>query len=166
MGENLDVPGRLSVRTPMQWAPYANGGFSAAPPDRFTRPMVTDGDYGFERVNVATQRADPDSLLNWLASLMRTRRECGEIGAGTWRNFETGADAVLGIRYDDDGSAIIVVNNLSRRRHTITLDLSEEEAGTATDLLADRRYEPIDPEHRQMRIEGFGYRWIRVGGIY
>nr|MBA2278097.1 trehalose synthase [Chloroflexia bacterium] len=166
MGENLDVPGRLSVRTPMQWTPYANGGFSTAEPDRFVRPMVAGGDHGFERVNVATQRADSDSLLNWLATLMRTRRECGELGAGSWRAIETGADAVLGLRYDHDGSAIVVVNNLSSRRATITLDMTEDEARTATDLLTDRRYEPIDPDKREMRIDPFGYRWLRVRGIY
>ncbi|MDQ4099567.1 MAG: alpha-amylase family glycosyl hydrolase, partial [Chloroflexota bacterium] len=168
MGENLDVPGRLSVRTPMQWAPYAHGGFSGAPPDRIVRPMLADGDYRYERVNVATQRADPDSLLNWLATLMRTRRECGEIGAGAWQAVETGNDAVLGMRYDLDGSAVLVVNNLSSRRATISLAMSEEEAKTATDLLADRRYEPLatDPTNPKMRIEGYGYRWLRLQGIY
>ena len=166
MGENLAVHGRLSVRTPMQWGPYPNGGFSTASPDDLVRPMLADGDYGYETVNVADQRADPDSLLNWQASLMRARRECGEIGAGAWQVMETGVDAVLGMRYDADDSAIIIVNNLSGRRISLNLALTENETKTATDILTDRRYDPLDPAAPKMRIEPYGFRWLRVRGIY
>jgi maltose alpha-D-glucosyltransferase/alpha-amylase len=166
MGENFALDGRLSVRAPMQWTSYDNGGFSSADPGCFVRPILSGGDYGFEQVNVASLRADRDSLLNWMAALIRTRRECGEIGAGSCRNLETGSDAVLGLRFDNRDSAIVVLNNLSPRRHTITLDFSEREIATATDLFCDRPYEPIDPESQRMRIEGFGYRWLRLEGIY
>ena len=168
MGENLELPGRLSVRAPMQWTSYDNGGFSTAPSERFVRPVLAEGDYGFERVNVATQRSDPGSLLNWLASLIRTRRECGEIGAGSCRVIDTGNDAVLGLRYDDPAhdSAIVVLNNLSPDRHTIELDLTEREIETATSLFADRQYGPINPKSRRMRIDGYGFLWLRLDGIY
>ncbi len=166
MGEQLALQGRLSMRAPMQWTPYANGGFSPAPPKDFVRPMLADGDYGFERISVAAQRSDPDSLLNWMTSLIRTRRECGEIGSGKWQVMPTGNDAILALRYDVEDSTIVILNNLSRQRHTITLDLTGEEIATATDLLRDRRYKPINPKHRQMRMDGFGYRWLRLGGVY
>ncbi len=166
MGEQMALPGRLSVRAPMQWTPYGNGGFSTAAPKDFVRPMLTGGDFGFERVNVAAQRGDPDSLLNRLAALIRVRRECGEIGSGTCQVIDTGSDAVLGLRYDDRDSAIVVLNNLSPGRHTITLDLTEEELETATNLLSDRRYEPVGPKLGRMRIDGYGYRWLRLGGAY
>ena len=166
MGENLALPGRLSVRAPMQWTPYDHGGFSRAPPRDFVRPILSGGDYGFERVNVASQRGDPDSLLNRLTALIRARRECGEIGSGSCRILETGSDAVLGLRYDDHESAIVVLNNLSPTRHTITLDLSEHEMETATHLVSDGSYEPIDPKRARMRINGYGYRWLRLGGVY
>ncbi len=166
MGENLELPERMSVRTPMQWTPYDYGGFSSAPPDRLVRPMNTGGDYGYERVNVGSQRAVPGSLLNWLAALMRTRRECGEIGGGTWKPLDTGDDAVLGLRYDVEDSAIIVLNNLSPDRRTIRLDLSEREVQTATDLFCDREYEPLKGKTQRIRMDGRGYRWIRVRGIY
>lgn len=166
MAEQLALPGRLSVRAPMQWTPYDHGGFSTAPPEQFVRPILSGGDYGFERVSVAAQRADPDSLLNWMAMLIRTRRECGEIGAGKCQVLDTENDAILGLRYDDGDSAIVVLNNLSRDRHTITLDLTERELATATGLLADRRYEPINSTSKRIRIDGFGFRWLRLGGIY
>ena len=166
MAEQLALPGRLSVRAPMQWTPYDHGGFSTAPPEQFVRPILSGGDYGFERVSVAAQRADPDSLLNWMAMLIRTRRECGEIGAGKCQVLDTENDAILGLRYDDGDSAIVVLNNLSRDRHTITLDLTEREIATATGLLANRRYEPINSTSKRIRIDGFGFRWLRLGGIY
>jgi maltose alpha-D-glucosyltransferase/alpha-amylase len=166
MGELPALPGRLSVRAPMQWTPYGNGGFSAAPPERFVRPILSGGDYGFERVSVAAQRAEPASLLNWMAALIRTRRECEEIGTEPWQLIETGNDAVLGLRYDGKESAIIVLNNLSRDRQTITLDLSERECATATDLFFDRHYGPIDVKRQRIRLNGFGYRWLRLGGVY
>ena len=168
MGEQPALPGRLSVRAPMQWTAYDNGGFSTASLDRFVRPILAEGDYGFERVSVAAQRNDPDSLLNWLATLIRTRRECPEIGSGRCRVIDTGNDAILAIRFDDLDleSAIIVLNNLSPDRQSITLDLTEREIATATGLFADRRYEPVDTKTKRMRINGFGYRWLRLGGIY
>jgi maltose alpha-D-glucosyltransferase/alpha-amylase len=166
MGEQPALPGRLSVRAPMQWTPYDNGGSSTAPDTCLVRPILADGEYGFPRVNVAAQRADPNSLLNWMAGLIRTRRECGEIGAGRCRIVETGNDAILALRYDEAESAIIVLNNLSRGRHTVTLDLSEGEIATATDLFADRQYEAIDAQSRRVRLNGFGYRWMRLGGVY
>src|SRR5690606_4821477 len=82
MGENLALHGRRAVRTPMQWTPAKNGGFSTAAAKDLVRPMVTRGDYSFREKNVASQRADPESLLNWIATLIRTRKECPEIGWG------------------------------------------------------------------------------------
>jgi maltose alpha-D-glucosyltransferase/alpha-amylase len=166
MGEQPALEGRMAVRAPMQWTPYDNGGFSSAPAEHFVRPILSDGDYGFEQVSVGMQRRDKDSLLNWMSMLMRARRECGEIGQGTWKAVDTGNDAVLGLRYDVDDSAIVIFNNLSGGRHTIPLDLTEQERATATDLFCDRTYDPIDPRNTKMRMEGYGYRWMRLGGVY
>jgi maltose alpha-D-glucosyltransferase/alpha-amylase len=168
MGENLDLPGRLAVRSPMQWTDYGHGGFSTAPEPDLVRPLVKEGDFSYEQVNVRLQRGDPDSLLNWISGLTRTRRECGEIGRGTHSKLKIagGGDAVLGLRYDAEDSAILIVNNLSGKRCDITFDLSEAEAATATDLLSDRPYEPLKPASPRMRLNPYGYRWLRIGGIY
>ncbi len=166
MGENLDVPGRLSVRTPMQWTAYGNGGFSTADPTDFVRPVLNEGEFGCQKVNVGSQRADSGSLLNWMAALNRTRRECGEIGSGVWKILDTGSDAVLGMRHDVDDSAVIIFNNLSSQRHDVAIDLPEEDLTTATDLFNDRTYAPFTPNTRSFRIAPYGYRWIRVRGIY
>jgi maltose alpha-D-glucosyltransferase / alpha-amylase len=112
------------------------------------------------------QRSDKESLLNWMSMLMRARRECGEIGSGAWRAVDTGNDAVLGLRYDVDDSATVIFNNLSSQRHTIAVDLLEQECATATDLFGDRTYGPIDGTKPSMRMDGYGYRWMRIGGVY
>jgi maltose alpha-D-glucosyltransferase/alpha-amylase len=165
MGENLDVAGRMAVRTPMQWTPYDNGGFSSADPRQFTREIVREGDYGYERVNVARMRADSGSLLNWIAALMRTRKECGEIGIGQWETLNTGHDAVFGIRYILDDSTIVILNNLSPRRQPVSIQLTERETMTATDLFTDAPYAPLDAGGG-FRINPHGYRWMRLNGIY
>ena len=80
--------------------------------------------------------------------------------------LETGDDAVLGLRYDDGDCAVVVLNNLSGRRRTVALDLSDEEAATATDLFCDRRYDPLAPGDTSVRLSPYGFRWLRLGGIY
>jgi maltose alpha-D-glucosyltransferase / alpha-amylase len=166
MGENLALPGRLSVRAPMQWAAQPNAGFSSAPADRLVRPVLAGGDFGYEKVNVSVQRSDRDSLLNWMAALIRTRRECSEIGSGKSSIVDTGNDCVLALRYDAEGSTVIVLNNLSRERQQVTLELSEHEVATATELFCDKPYPPITATRQRLRLNGSGYRWLRLGGIY
>ena len=83
MAENLEIPGRYSVRAPMQWSGDRHGGFSTAEDaDALCRPVVAAEGWGPERVNVAAQRRDPGSLLNWMERLIRRRRECPELGWG------------------------------------------------------------------------------------
>jgi maltose alpha-D-glucosyltransferase/alpha-amylase len=165
MGENLSLHGRLSVRTPMQWAHTQNGGFSTAPPGKLVRPVVAEGEYGYDKVNVGAQRADPQSLLNWIGRLIATRKECGEIGSGDWTMLKLGAPSVLGIRSTYDDGVVLTLNNLSREPATVELDLSEDEITMAIDLLSDKEYTPI-AKSRRFRLNGYGFRWLRLGGMY
>ena len=81
MGEDLEAEGRMAVRTPMQWEPGRNGGFSNARPSRLVQRLVPGG-FGPEHVNVADQRRDPDSLWTFMRGLIQTYRECPELGWG------------------------------------------------------------------------------------
>jgi maltose alpha-D-glucosyltransferase/alpha-amylase len=164
MGENLELNERLSVRTPMQWTPYGSGGFSELPPEDWVRPPTRNGDYTPPKVNVGLQRGDPGSLLNFMAALMRTRRECSEIGTGKATAIETGSDPVLALRFDIEDSSVIVLNNLCDRACPVSLDLPNHEAATATDLLMDEHYPPLDGG--KMKLNPYGYRWMRIGGVY
>jgi trehalose synthase len=151
MAENPEIEGRYAVRAPMQWS--ADGGFSTA--SSLRRPMVK-GAFGPERVNVASQRRDPHSLLNWLERLIRRRRECPELGFGTMTLLETGEDSVFAHRSDWEGATIVAVHELSGRPVTIKLPLDDGES--LVDLFNDA-------EHAlpaTLSLEPFDARWFRV----
>ena len=107
MGENLDVEGRLAVRTPMQWTSGRNGGFSDAAPSRLPRPVV-DGAFGPEHVNVADQRHDPDSLLAFLTLLIRRYRESPELGWSDVRMLDQPLHQVLAHECVKDDRRLVV----------------------------------------------------------
>ena len=88
--------------------------------------------------------------------------------AGQCQVTDTGTDAILALRYDhpEHESAVVVLISLSSDRQTIERDLTEREIATTTDLLADRRYEPLEPKTQRIRTNGFRYRWLRLAGVY
>lgn len=161
MGENLAAPGRLAVRTPMQWSPDDGAGFSRADPSLFPA-LLCEGRYGPLAVNVADQRRDPDSLLNWFERLMRRRREVPELGLGTLRVMRNDADAVLSHRCDWDGSTVVAVHNLAAEpcRVSVPIDGLDDVIG-CDDLLGRDRQELSEPV-LHLTIEGYGYRWFRI----
>ena len=90
---------------------------------------MVEGAFGPERVNVAAQRRDPDSLLNWFERLIRRRRECPELGFGTLTLLETGAPSVLAHRCDWEGATIVAVHELGGQAgHASTLPVEDGEA--------------------------------------
>ena len=106
MAENLSVPGRSAVRTPLQWSTSRNGGFSTAPPSKLPAPVVAGG-YGPEHVNVADQRRQPDSLLAFITLLIRRYRECPELGWGTFDLLEQPHTEVLAHRCTWDDASLV-----------------------------------------------------------
>jgi maltose alpha-D-glucosyltransferase/alpha-amylase len=165
MGEDLRLEQRLSVRTPMQWTDQRNGGFSNAKPGQLTRPLIDEGPYGYRQINVASQRSDPESLLNWLASLIRCRRECAELGTARWEILDTGTDSVFAIAFDaDDGGKIVILNNLAPNRRTVRLREDRYSPESAYDLFCDRRYRPLAETSGAVTLSGRGYRWLRFLG--
>jgi trehalose synthase len=164
MGENLAVEGRLSVRTPMQWADGRNGGFSDARPSRLPRP-VTTGRFGPMSVNVADERRKPDSLLTWMEKVIRRRRETPELGWGAWRLLDADDDAVLAHRCDWEGQSVVAVHNLSPDPRVVQVDLGEphDVDCTVIDLLddgTDARWTVRGP--MELKLEGHGHRWLRL----
>ena len=111
MGDNLDLPERNCARTPMQWSSETQGGFTTS--ETTVLPPISEGPYGFRHVNVATQRRDPQSMLNWTERMLRMRKEVPEIGWGTFAIVRTGTPAVLAVRYDWRNNAALFVHNLS-----------------------------------------------------
>ncbi len=163
MAENLAIDGRASVRSPMQWSDDRNGGFSTARPSRLRRPVV-EGQYGPLAVNVAAQRRDNDSLLNWMERLIRRRRETPELAWGDWRLLTSNVPAVVAHRCDWDGGTVIAVHNLATEPCHVRIDLDAVDDGARLDDLLDERpaFETLDDKSVELTLEAFGYRWYRL----
>jgi trehalose synthase len=159
MGEDLELPDRMSVRVPMQWTDGDNGGFSPAPADRLVRP-VADGDFGPATVNVEAQRRDRDSLLNWMERVIRTRKERPELGWGSSTLIETAAPSIFAHRCDWEGSTVVAVHNLAEEDAEADVDLGDD-AVAVDDLLEAREHEVRDGR-LQVRLGRYGYLWLLV----
>ncbi len=163
MGENLDIPGRLSVRTPMQWSDDRTGGFSTARPSRLRR-RPPEGRFGPLAVNVASQQREPDSLLRWMEHVIRRRKETPEFGWGTTSLLDTGNDTVLAHRCDWEGGSVMAVHNLSDVPCVVTIALECEPGSVLRDLLEPGEA-PIASNgscEAELQLESYGFRWFRI----
>ncbi|TQS18704.1 trehalose synthase [Microbispora hainanensis] len=162
MGENLELEGRQAVRTPMQWTPHRNGGFSDADPSKMRIPMPS-GDYGPEKVNVSAQERDPDSLLSWITRLIRHYRDCPEFAWGEYTVLDTGVDAVFAHRADCDGETVVAVHNLRATEVEVEITLDGLGSSTVlTDLLVDGTVEISADGRARFPMGRYGCRWFRA----
>jgi maltose alpha-D-glucosyltransferase / alpha-amylase len=162
MGEDLSLPGRHAIRTPMQWSNLPNGGFSSAPADKLVRPVVSGGEFGYETVNVTAQRHDPTSLLAWFERMVGTLREAPEVGSGTCAYVDVPVPhGVLAHRADDGSGCLVFLHNLGADDATVDLGKLAAEAEMPNDVLADQEYGPVG-DLRALTVAGYGYRWIRL----
>jgi len=166
MGDDLSLEERQPARTPMQWSSEPNAGFSAAPADQLVLPVITEGEYSYKHVNVIAQRCDPKSLLNWMERAIRMRKECPEFGWGKWQIIETGNPSVLAHRCEWHQGVVIAVHNLSSEACNVSLELEDDDAQHLTDLLENQSYKVPDDDSHHVQLEGYGYRWFRVGGYH
>jgi maltose alpha-D-glucosyltransferase/alpha-amylase len=165
MGDNLKLPERNCARTPMQWSTEPHGGFTKS--DKPILPVISGGAYGFEHVNAADQRRDPNSLLNWTERIMRMRKEVPEVGWGDFTPLPTGTPTVLALRYDWRNNSMLFLHNLEGKPREVTIDPGLGKDGALlVNLLSDDhgRAERKTGKHRLL-LEPYGYRWYRVGGL-
>jgi maltose alpha-D-glucosyltransferase/alpha-amylase len=162
MGDDLSLDGRNAIRTPMQWSLLPNGGFSTARTADLVRPVVSDGEFGYEKVNVTLQRHDPGSLLSWFERMIRTLREAPEVGSGTCKHVDIAAPTgVLVHRCDDTTGTMVFVHNLADTPGVVDLSSLYAEAEMPNDVLADQEYPDLG-KLDAVKIGGYGYRWIRL----
>jgi maltose alpha-D-glucosyltransferase/alpha-amylase len=159
MGDDLSLPDRDSVRTPMQWTDEPNGGFSTAAFDRLAKPVIAEGEYSYKRVNVAIQQRDSDSLLNWFDRAIRIRKQCPEFGCGKWNVIDTSESCVFAHCCKLQNKAVLAVHNLSNQSCTATLKSNLDRQ--LVDLFGDRQYEPLQGS-QSISLEPYGYRWFRL----
>ena len=165
MGDDLSLPERNCARTPMQWSAERQAGFTKS--DRPVLPVVTGGLFGYEEVNEAEQRRDPQSMLNWTERIIRMRKEIPEIGWGDFAILKTKAAAVLAIRYDWRNNSAVFVHNLSSKPMEVALSIGRvsEADGSLVNLLSEDHSRPGESGLHHLVLEGYAYRWYRVGGL-
>ncbi len=165
MGDDLKLPERNCARTPMQWSDEPNAGFTKS--DNPCQPVIRNGPYGFPHTNVAAQRRDPSSLLNWMERVIRMRKEVPEIGWGDFSFVPTGTPNALAMRYEWRNNSVLCVHNLSAEPREVLIKLAaDDEAGCAlVSLLSDVHSYPEKAGVHRILLEAYGYRWYRVCGL-
>ena len=162
MGDDLSLPERDSVRTPMQWSQEPQAGFTVS--EKPVHPLIQKGPYSCEVINVEAQRRDPDSLLNWTADMIRVRKECPEIGWGDWKILPTRSPNLLVMRYDWRGNALITIHNFDEKPHEARLRLGPG-GDRLVNLLVEKESQADETGTHKIALEGYGYHWYRVGGL-
>ena len=167
MGENLDIPGRLAVRSPMQWTAGKNGGFSTVAPSKLVAPL-TEGPYGPQHVNAEHQRSDPDSLLSFVGLLARRYRECPEVGMGEAEVLDHDIPSVLIHRctwnpFGGGTASSVLVHNLAPEATTVNVQLAGVDDGTEVlDLFSGNRLAITGDGRLSLDVGAYGHHWLRL----
>jgi maltose alpha-D-glucosyltransferase/alpha-amylase len=160
MGDNYHLGDRDGVRTPMQWSPDRNGGFSRASPENLMLPPVMNPVYGFEAINVEAQAGDPYSLLNWTRRMLTVRKRHKAFGRGTLRFLYPGNRKVLAYLREFDGETILCVCNLSRVIQAVELDLTMFASRIPVDLTGGSTFPPIGQLPYLLTLPPFAFYWF------
>jgi maltose alpha-D-glucosyltransferase / alpha-amylase len=162
MGDNIWLGDRDGVRTPMQWSPDRNAGFSLAEPARLYLPPIQDAVYGYQAVNVEAQEHSPFSLLNWMRRLIRVRRQHRAFGRGSIRFLAPENPHVLAYVREHEEDAILVVNNLSGAAQAVELDLRDFEGRTPVELLGETDFLPVEGAPYALTLSPYGFFWFAL----
>ncbi len=162
MGDNIFIGDRNGVRTPMQWSPDRNAGFSRADPARLYLPPVMDAVYGFEAVNVEAQSRDPFSLLNWMKRIITVRKAHQAFGRGRLTFLKPGNRKVLAYLRDYRGEVILCVTNLSRAAQPVELDLAAYKGRVPVEMMGRTAFPPIGALPYLLTLPGYGFYWFRL----
>jgi maltose alpha-D-glucosyltransferase/alpha-amylase len=164
MSDLMSLPGRDSMRTVMQWEPGSHAGFSPADPESFVHPLVPRGVGGRTRPNVIDQQRDHTSLLRWFAEMVRTLKECPEVGTGRLTVLDQELPpGVLAHRFDADEGTLLLLHNLDAEPVTVHVGAQQDVAvETPREVFADHAYPPPTKSLTGLALNGYGYRWIRL----
>ena len=164
MGDDLSQEGRDAVRAPMQWANEQQAGFSSAPTQDLLQPPIRSGPFSYEKENVATQQEEAGSFLNWMKRLIHMRRQCPEIGCGTWHLFDVESSSVMAHRCVWQDGIVIAIHNLSTDEQEVTIDLRDQQGRKLESLLEEGKDASHIEGRRRITLKPYGYKWYRVAG--
>ncbi len=160
MGDNVYLGDRNAVRTPMQWNPDRNAGFSAADPQRLYLPPVMDAIYGYQAVNVEAQARNPSSLLNWMRKLLAVRKQYMCFGRGSLAFLRAGNRKVIAYIREYQDEIILCVANLSRTAQPVELGLGRYKGYVPVELVGRTPFPPIGELPYLLTISGYGFYWF------
>ena len=162
MGDNIYLGDRNGVRTPMQWSPDRNAGFSRTNPQKLYLPVIIDPEYHFEAVNVETQQNNPHSLLWWMKRLIEQRKQFKAFGRGTLEFLRPSNRKVLAFlrRYQEE--TILVVANLSRFPQHVELDLSAAKGQTPVEMFGRAEFPPVGDQPYLLTVGSLGFFWLSL----
>ncbi|HEY3849735.1 MAG TPA: maltose alpha-D-glucosyltransferase [Steroidobacteraceae bacterium] len=162
MGDNVFIGDRNGVRTPMQWSPDRNAGFSRCDPQRLYLPPIMDPIYGYPSVNVEAQSRDPSSLLSWTKRMLAVRKNSQAFGRGTRRFLRPGNRKILAYLREYGEDSILCVANLSRSAQPVELNLSEYKGRVPVEMLGRTTFPPIGDLPYLLTLSGYGFYWFKL----
>src|SRR5690606_6054559 len=160
MGDNIHLGDRDGVRTPMQWSPDRNGGFSRADRERLVLPPLIGGLYGYESVNVEAQQRDPHSLLNWMRRMLATRRQHRVFGRGTLEDLYPATRQILAYLRCLEHTQILCVANLSHATQAVELDLSAYNGRVPVEMLGGTPFPTVGELPYLLTLPPYGFYWF------
>ncbi len=162
MGDNIWLHDRNGVRTPMQWDSGINAGFSTAPTEKLYAPLIDQGEFGYQGLNVSTQDKDPNSLLNWIRQHLQLRNQYPAFGRGNLQILSTNNKSVLAYLRQYEDQTLLIINNLSSKASQIHLDLKQFNINKVFDLFIDDPPPIIANQENSFELAGYGYRWFKL----
>ena len=163
MGDNFFVGDRNGVRTPMQWSPDRNAGFSRCEPQRLYLQPIMDAMYGYEALNVETQSREASSLLNWTKRMLSVRKTSRAFGRGRRTFLKPGNRKILAYLSEHEGDVILSVFNLSSAAQPVELDLSAFKGSVPVEMLGRTSFPPIAPDRPYvLTLPSHGFYWFRL----
>jgi maltose alpha-D-glucosyltransferase/alpha-amylase len=160
MGDNYHLGDRDGVRTPMQWSPDRNGGFSRASPENLVLPAIMNPVYGFEVINVEAQAGDQFSMLNWTRRMLTVRKRHKSFGRGTLRFLYPGNRKVLAYLREFEDETILCVCNVSRVIQAVELDLTAFTGRIPVDLTGGSTFPPVGQLPYLLTLPPFAFYWF------
>ena len=166
MGDNIWLIDRDAVRTPMQWTPDRNAGFSTCEPQRLYLPVNMDTIYGYQVTNVESQTRNTSSLLHWTRRMLQVRRANPAFGMGSFTDIGGSNPSVLSFVREFGDDVVLCVNNLSRFAQPVELDLRPWRSAEPIELLGGTRFPAIGELPYLLTLAGYGFYWLRIPRVH
>ncbi|MCW2881010.1 MAG: trehalose synthase [Sphaerisporangium sp.] len=162
MGDNIWLGDRDGVRTPMQWTPDRNAGFSDCDPGRLYLPTIMDPIYGYQALNVEAQQKNPGSLLHFTKKMIEIRKRHPVFGLGEFTELNSSNPSVLAFVRELGDDRVLCVNNLSRFPQPVELDLRRFEGVTPVECTGGVPFPPIGELPYLLTLPGHGFYWFTL----